>query len=48
MPTFVGEDAVDWGAVMAASAVTTLPALLLFIPLQTRLVSGMTSGAVKG
>lgn len=45
---FFGEDAVDWGAVMAASAVTTLPALLLFIPLQTRLVSGMTSGAVKG
>jgi ABC-type glycerol-3-phosphate transport system permease component len=45
---FFGEDAVDWGAVMAASAVTTLPALMLFIPLQTRLVSGMTSGAVKG
>lgn len=45
---FFGEDAVDWGAVMAASAVTTLPALMLFIPLQTRLVAGMTSGAVKG
>lgn len=45
---FFGEDNVDWGAVMAASAVTTLPALLLFVPLQTKLVSGLTAGSVKG
>lgn len=45
---FFGEQTVDWGAVMAASAVTTLPALLLFLPLQTRLSSGLTAGSVKG
>jgi len=45
---FFGESRVDWGAVMAASAVTTLPALLLFLPLQTRLTSGLAAGAVKG
>ena len=45
---FFGEQSVDWGAVMAASAVTTLPALLLFLPLQTRLASGLTAGSVKG
>ena len=45
---FFGEQTVDWGAVMAASAVTTLPALLLFLPLQTKLSSGLTAGSVKG
>jgi ABC-type glycerol-3-phosphate transport system permease component len=45
---FFGEQSVNWGAVMAASAVTTLPALLLFLPLQTRMSSGLTAGSVKG
>lgn len=45
---FFGEDTVDWGAVMAASALTALPALLLFLPVQSRLVSGLTSGSIKG
>lgn len=44
---FFGEDTTDWGAVMAGSAVTTLPALLLFLPLQRWLVSGLTTGSVK-
>ena len=45
---FFGEQTVDWGAIMAASAVTTLPALLLFLPLQTKLSAGLTAGSVKG
>ena len=45
---FFGEQTVDWGAIMAASAVTTLPALALFLPLQTKLSSGLTAGSVKG
>ena len=45
---YFGTDTVKWGAVLAASVVTTVPALLLFIPLQTRLVQGLTAGAVKG
>jgi ABC-type glycerol-3-phosphate transport system permease component len=44
---FFGEDTTDWGAVMACSAVTTLPALLLLLPLQRLLVSGLTAGSVK-
>lgn len=44
---FFGDDQIDWGAVMAASAVATLPPLLLFLPLQNRLTSGLTAGAVK-
>jgi ABC-type glycerol-3-phosphate transport system permease component len=44
---FFGDDRVDWGAVMAASAIATLPTLLLFLPLQSRLTSGLAAGAVK-
>lgn len=44
---FFGENFTDWGAVMAGSVVMTLPALLLFVPLQARLSAGLTAGAVK-
>lgn len=44
---FFGDDRVDWGAVMAASAVATLPTIALFLPLQSRLASGLAAGAVK-
>jgi ABC-type glycerol-3-phosphate transport system permease component len=44
---FFGEHTTQWGQVMAASALTTLPTLLLFLPLQTRLASGLAAGAVK-
>ena len=32
---------------MAAAALMTLPALLLFLPLQRRMVAGLAAGAVK-
>jgi ABC-type glycerol-3-phosphate transport system permease component len=44
---FFGQDTADWGAIMAASALTTLPTLALFLPLQRRLASGLAAGAVK-
>jgi ABC-type glycerol-3-phosphate transport system permease component len=44
---FFGEDTAEWGNIMAASALTTLPTLLLFLPLQTRLTSGLAAGSVK-
>ncbi len=47
LAAFFGENTTDWGAVMAASAVTTLPALLLFLPLQWRMTSGLAAGGVK-
>ncbi|MFI7002351.1 carbohydrate ABC transporter permease [Nocardia sp. NPDC050175] len=37
----------DWGAVMAASTLMTIPALVLFVLVQRKLVSGL-GGAVKG
>jgi ABC-type glycerol-3-phosphate transport system permease component len=44
---FFGENVVEWGNVMAGSALMTLPTLLLFLPLQTRMTSGLAAGAVK-
>jgi ABC-type glycerol-3-phosphate transport system permease component len=44
---FFGEHTTQWGQVMAASALTTLPTLLLFLPLQSRLASGLAAGSVK-
>lgn len=44
---FFGEDTSEWGKIMAASALTTAPTLLLFLPLQTRLTSGLAAGSVK-
>ncbi|MQW59681.1 carbohydrate ABC transporter permease [Sinorhizobium meliloti] len=38
----------DWGAVMAASVVMTLPIAVLFLSLQRLFVGGLTAGATKG
>jgi multiple sugar transport system permease protein len=37
----------EWGALMAGSAIATLPLLLLFMVSSRQLISGLTSGAVK-
>jgi len=38
----------DWGAVMAASVVMTIPIVLLFLVFQKMFVGGLTAGATKG
>ena len=38
----------DWGGVMAASVLYALPALVFFLLVQRKLVSGATAGALKG
>ena len=46
--SFLGEYVHDYGGMMAVSVCATLPVLLLFIFFQKYMISGMTSGAVKG
>jgi len=48
LSTFRTAFSVDWGGIMAASVIYALPALVFFIIVQRKLVSGMTAGAVKG
>ena len=44
---FVGADYSDWGNAMAFATVIVLPVLIIFVALQKRIVSGLTSGALK-
>lgn len=46
--SFVGEFAVKWGEMMAASALMSLPIIFIFLFLQKYLIQGITAGAVKG
>jgi N,N'-diacetylchitobiose transport system permease protein len=48
LSTFRTAFTVDWGAIMAASVIYAVPALIFFLIVQRKLVSGLTSGAVKG
>ena len=45
---FPGEYSVPWGDMSAASIVATAPIIILVLLCQRRIVSGLTSGAVKG
>ncbi len=38
----------SWGALAAAALISSVPIVAVFIPMQKRLISGLTSGAVKG
>ena len=45
---FVGYASIDWGGLMAASPVVTLPIMRIALFAQKYVVSGLTAGATKG
>jgi N,N'-diacetylchitobiose transport system permease protein len=45
---FFGKGTVDWGAIMAASVLFTLPVMVFFLIAARRLRTGLLAGAVKG
>jgi len=44
---FLGPNSSDWSGIMAYSAIYVTPILVAFVILQRRIVSGLTSGALK-
>lgn len=46
--SFVSYASVDWGGLMAASVMITLPICIISIILQKYIIGGLTAGAVKG
>ena len=46
--TLIGEYQIEWGLLAAGGVVGALPATLLFLIVQRRLIGGLTQGAVKG
>ena len=47
LATFFGEYGTNWGEVLAAATVTTIPTLIFFLLLQRHLLKGLTAGSVK-
>jgi multiple sugar transport system permease protein len=47
LSTFVGPNSRDWNAIMAYASIYVTPILAVFVLLQRRIVSGLTSGALK-
>lgn len=45
---FKGQYETNWGTMMAASALISIPVFLLFLVIQKQLISGLTEGATKG
>jgi N,N'-diacetylchitobiose transport system permease protein len=45
---FFGKGTADWGGIMAASTLYTIPVMLFFLFVQRRMVGGLVAGAVKG
>ena len=48
LKSFFGQYSNDWGSIMAASTIITVPVMIFFIIVQRRLSSGLVAGAVKG
>lgn len=45
---FIADTEVNWGGLMAASVVITLPIIVIAMLLQRYIIAGLTAGAVKG
>lgn len=45
--TLEGADILNWGSMMAASAIVVLPSIIFFILIQNKIAGGLTDGAVK-
>ncbi len=46
--SFTGQFKTDWGGMMAASTVTTIPLMVAFFAIQRSMVTGLTAGALAG
>lgn len=44
---YLGKQSIDWGHMMAGSAMSAIPILVLFVVFQKQIIRGMTSGALK-
>jgi multiple sugar transport system permease protein len=45
---FISYASIDWGGLMAAAVIITLPVLIITLFVQRYVVAGLTAGAVKG
>jgi multiple sugar transport system permease protein len=48
MQSFAGTFKTDWGGMMAASLITSIPLVIAFFLVQRSMVRGLTAGALAG
>lgn len=48
LQSFTGQFKTDWGGMMAAACITSIPLIIAFFAVQRSMVRGMTSGALAG
>lgn len=48
LKSFFGLHSNDWGSIMAASTLITIPVMIFFVLIQRKLSGGLVAGAVKG
>lgn len=48
LANFSGEYSVDWSSLLAMSAISMIPVLIVFVALQKYIIGGVTAGGVKG
>jgi N,N'-diacetylchitobiose transport system permease protein len=48
LSSFVGRSQADWGLIMAASVLFTIPVVIFFLFVHRRLTTGMVAGSVTG
>jgi ABC-type glycerol-3-phosphate transport system permease component len=44
---YLGKQSIDWGHLMAGSAISAMPILILFVIFQKQIIKGLTAGALK-
>jgi multiple sugar transport system permease protein len=42
-----GQEVMDWGVMMTASAIVVIPAVVFFMLIQKKIAGGLTEGSVK-
>lgn len=47
LDSYIGGYQIDWGHLFAASAVATVPVIILFALIERKVVSGLTAGSIK-
>ena len=48
LTSFIGQYSTQWGSLMAASVIVTIPVIIMFLLLKRFIVSGVMGGAIKG
>ncbi len=47
LASYLGNQSIDWGHLMAGAGISALPVIALFVLFQKQIIQGMTAGAVK-